>query len=116
MADDMINSGERRGGYDDRRRTAPPPAGDNGDAAPPQASGRRRYTPRRKVCMFCADKIRTPDYKDLRRLQRHISDRGKILPRRRTGTCARHQRGVATAIKRARIVALLPFVAAPGRG
>jgi small subunit ribosomal protein S18 len=66
--------------------------------------------------MFCADKIRTPDYKDIKRLQRHISDRGKILPRRRTGACARHQRGVATAIKRARHVALLPFVAAPGRG
>jgi small subunit ribosomal protein S18 len=77
---------------------------------------RRRYTPRRKVCQFCADKIGTPDYKDIKRLQRYISDRGKILPRRRTGTCAKHQRGLATAIKRARHIALLPFVAAPTRG
>ncbi len=109
MADEMINEGERR-------RVAPPPGADNGDGGPPSPSGRRRYTPRRKVCMFCADKIRTPDYKDLKRLQRHISDRGKILPRRRTGACARHQRGVATAVKRARHMALLPFVATPGRG
>lgn len=88
----------------------------NGGDAAPQAGGRRRYVPRRKVCLFCADKIRTPDYKDIKRLQRHVSDRGKILPRRRTGACARHQRGVATAVKRARHMALLPFVAAPGRG
>jgi small subunit ribosomal protein S18 len=115
MADDY-SGGDRRGGYDDRRRTAPPPGGDTGEGGPPQAGGRRRYTPRRKVCMFCADKIRTPDYKDIKRLQRHVSDRGKILPRRRTGACARHQRGVATAVKRARHMALLPFVAAPGRG
>ena len=108
-------SGERRG-YDDRRRTAPIPGPDGGDGPAPQAGGRRRYTPRRKVCMFCTDKIRTPDYKDIKRLQRHISDRGKILPRRHTGACARHQRGVASAVKRARHVALLPFVAAPGRG
>ena len=115
MADEYSGGGERRGGYEDRRRTAPPP-GVDAEGGPPQASGRRRYTPRRKVCMFCADKIRTPDYKDLKRLQRHVSDRGKILSRRRTGVCARHQRGVATAVKRARHMALLPFVAAPGRG
>ena len=107
-------SGERRG-YDDRRRTAPAPGADAGEG-PASPGGRRRYTPRRKVCMFCTDKIRTPDYKDIKRLQRHISDRGKILPRRRTGACARHQRGIATAVKRARHIALLPFVAAPGRG
>ena len=111
MADDFGTTGER-----DRRRTAPPPGVDAGEGGPPQAGGRRRYTPRRKVCMFCADKIRTPDYKDIKRLQRHVSDRGKILPRRRTGACARHQRGVATAVKRARHMALLPFVAAPSRG
>jgi small subunit ribosomal protein S18 len=77
---------------------------------------RRRYTPRRKVCQFCADKIDMPDYKDIRRLQRFISERGKILPRRRTGTCAKHQRSLAVAIKRARHMALLPFVATPSRG
>jgi small subunit ribosomal protein S18 len=80
------------------------------------ATSRRRYTPRRKVCQFCTDNIRTPDYKDIRRLQRHISERGKILPRRRTGVCAKHQRRLAVAVKRARHMALLPFVATPTRG
>jgi small subunit ribosomal protein S18 len=72
--------------------------------------GRRKFVARRKVCAFCVEKIRTPDYKDVKRLQRYLSDRGKILPRRRTGNCARHQRGLTTAIKRARHLALLPFV------
>ena len=80
------------------------------------AGGRRRYMPRRKVSVYDVDKIRMPDYKDLKRLQRHVSDRGKILPRRRTGTTARTQRAVAIAVKRARHMALLPFVATPGRG
>jgi small subunit ribosomal protein S18 len=70
---------------------------------------------RRKVCAFCVDKIRVVDYKDVKRLQRFVSERGKILPRRRTGTCARHQRTLTTAIKRARHMALLPFVAAHSR-
>jgi small subunit ribosomal protein S18 len=78
--------------------------------------GRRRFSSRRKVCAFCADRIRLVDYKDLKRLQRFISERGKILPRRRTGVCARHQRSLTTAIKRARHMALLPFVAAHIRG
>jgi small subunit ribosomal protein S18 len=68
------------------------------------------------VCGFCADKIRTADYKDIKRLQRFVSDRGKILPRRRTGTCARHQRSLTVAIKRARHMALLPFASAHTRG
>ncbi|MCS6937717.1 MAG: 30S ribosomal protein S18 [Roseiflexaceae bacterium] len=62
--------------------------------------------------MFCADQIRVVDYKDVKRLQRCMSERGKILPRRRTGVCARHQRSLTVAIKRARHMALLPFVAA----
>ena len=99
----------------DRRSICPPPVTEAGEGGPPHPVGRRRYTPRRKVCMFCTDKVRTPDYKDIKRLQRHISDRGKILPRRRTGACARHQRGVANAVKRARHMALLPFVATPSR-
>lgn len=78
--------------------------------------GRRKFVARRKVCIYCADKIHTPDYKDVKRLQRALSERGKILPRRRTGTCARHQRGLTVAIKRARHLALLPFVAAHTRG
>jgi small subunit ribosomal protein S18 len=73
--------------------------------------GRGRYAPRRKVCVFCVDKVTDIDYKDSNRLRRYISDRGKIEPRRKTGTCARHQRILATAIKRARHLALLPFVA-----
>ncbi|MEN9934855.1 MAG: hypothetical protein RLZZ387_1434 [Chloroflexota bacterium] len=77
--------------------------------------GRRKFIARRKVCTFCGDRIRTVDYKDVKRLQRYISERGKILPRRRTGTCARHQRTLTTAIKRARQMALLHFVAAHTR-
>ncbi len=64
----------------------------------------------RKVCQFCVDKIDYIDYKDVARLRRCMSERAKILPRRVTGTCARHQRGLTTAIKRARQVALVPFV------
>ena len=73
--------------------------------------GRGKYPARRKVCNFCVDKIKHVDYKDLARLRRHLTDRGKIDSRRKTGTCARHQRGVAAAIKRARFIALLPFTA-----
>ncbi len=65
---------------------------------------------RRKVCIFCADKIAFIDYKDIGRLRKCVSERGKILPRRISGTCARHQREVNVAIKRARQVALLPFL------
>ena len=65
---------------------------------------------RRKVCAFCVDKIQEIDYKDVPRIRRYLSDRGKIVPRRVTGTCARHQRQLTTAIKRARHLALLPYV------
>lgn len=65
---------------------------------------------RKKVCHFCADKIDFIDYKEGHKLNRYMTDRGKVLPRRVTGTCAKHQRAVTSAIKRARIVALLPFV------
>lgn len=65
---------------------------------------------RRKVCKFCADKITNIDYKDEKRLHRFITDRGKIVPRRISGTCAKHQRMLTTAIKRARQVALIPYV------
>lgn len=70
--------------------------------------GNRRS--RRKVCSFCTDKIEHIDYKDSDLLRRSLSERGKILPRRKTGTCARHQRRLSTAVKRARHVALLPYV------
>lgn len=64
---------------------------------------------RRKVCSFCVDKADYIDYKGVAKLRRFISERGKILPRRVTGTCAHHQRGLTVAIKRARHLALLPF-------
>jgi small subunit ribosomal protein S18 len=67
----------------------------------------RRFVAKIKVCEFCTDKIQI-DYKDIARLRKYVSDRGKIEPRRRTGACARHQRRVALAIKRARFLALLP--------
>lgn len=66
---------------------------------------------RRKVCQFCADKVESIDYKDTAKLRKFVSDRGKILPRRMTGTCAGHQRELTEAIKRARHVALLPYTA-----
>lgn len=72
---------------------------------------RGKFVPRRKVCPFCVDKSARIDYKDPAKLYRFISDRGKIAPRRRTGTCARHQRQVGLAIKRARFLALLPYTA-----
>ena len=73
--------------------------------------GGRKFTPRRKVCAFCVDKIQEVDYKDLGRLRRFLSERGKIEPRRKTGTCATHQRSLNVALKRARQLAMLPFTA-----
>ena len=94
------------------------PRPEGGDGERPRG-GRRfgggRFGSRRKVCNFCMDGIKEVDYKDLPRLRRHISERGKIEPRRKTGTCAKHQRSLTVAIKRARHVALLPFVGGTGR-
>ena len=72
---------------------------------------RRGGMRRKKVCQFCADKDETIDYKDVEKLKKYVTERGKILPKRITGTCALHHREVTTAIKRARIVALLPYTA-----
>ena len=72
-----------------------------------QRGGKR---PRKKVCSFCVDRVGAIDYKDVARLRRFLSERAKILPRRVTGTCAFHQRELTTAIKRARHIALLPYV------
>ena len=66
---------------------------------------------KKKVCMFCADKVDHIDYKDTAKLRRYVSERGKIVPRRISGNCAKHQRQLTIAIKRARTIALLPFVA-----
>ena len=69
----------------------------------------RSRRPRKKVCSFCVDKVENIDYKDAGKLRRFITERGKILPRRISGNCAKHQRQVTLAIKRARNIALLPF-------
>jgi small subunit ribosomal protein S18 len=95
--------GERReGGYRSDR-------GDRGDRGGYQGRGRHKTFFKRKVCKFCIKKA-TIDYKDAGGLKRFTSDRSKIMPRRITGTCAKHQRELATAIKRARSLALLPYV------
>jgi small subunit ribosomal protein S18 len=70
---------------------------------------KKERRPKRKVCTFCADKLPDINYKDATRLRKYISERGKILPRRISGNCARHQRGLTVAVKRARIIAFLPF-------
>ena len=70
-----------------------------------------RRKARKKTCQFCVDKVTDIDYKDVAKLRRYVSERAKILPRRITGTCAKHQRQLTIAIKRARIIALLPFSA-----
>ncbi|WP_373370319.1 30S ribosomal protein S18 [Irregularibacter muris] len=67
--------------------------------------------PKKRVCSFCADKVDHVDYKDIRKLSKYVTERGKILPRRVSGNCAKHQRQLTIAIKRARSIALLPFTA-----
>lgn len=110
--------GSRFGSGPQRER---PGEGDAGGRGGPRG-GRRtgggggRYSPRRKVCQFCVDGIDHVDYKDLARIRRHIGERGKIEPRRKLGTCARHQRSLTTAIKRARFIGLLPFTSGASRG
>ncbi|HEV2251149.1 MAG TPA: 30S ribosomal protein S18 [Candidatus Limnocylindria bacterium] len=91
--------GSRDRGGDDR--------GGGGDR--PRYGGARR--PRRKVCAFCVDKVQKIDFKEVGRIRRYISDRGKIDPRRKSGTCAKHQRMLTAALKRARHMALLPYTA-----
>ena len=71
--------------------------------------GGSKYIPKRRVCFFCRDKVEDIDYKDPALLRPYISDRGKIAPRRKSGACAKHQRRLAMAIKRARHIALLPY-------
>ncbi|HIQ70059.1 MAG TPA: 30S ribosomal protein S18 [Candidatus Avoscillospira stercorigallinarum] len=75
------------------------------------ANDRMRPRKRKKVCAYCVDKVEHIDYKDTAKLRRYLSERGKILPRRTTGICAAHQRQLTVAIKRARHIALLPYVA-----
>ena len=79
---------------------------DRADSPMKRRGGRRR----KKVCVYCADKNAVIDYKDVNKLKRYISERGKILPRRITGNCAKHQRALTVAIKRARHIALMPYI------
>lgn len=100
-----------RGPYGDRGPSDRGPGGP-GDRGPRRESRPRREKgrrPKRRVCSFCVDKIKDIDYKDVPRLRRYLSERGKILPRRISGNCAKHQRQLTMAIKRARNIALLPF-------
>jgi len=95
--------------------SAPPsrsrPRGAYAGGGPRQADTGMRFRPRRKVCSFCVDRDKRINYKEVDTLRRFVDDHGKILPRRKTGTCARHQRRLALAIKQARHLALLPFAA-----
>jgi len=81
-----------------------------GNRKRPDSRKRKRFFHRRKVCRFCADSSMVIDYKEPRTLRYFISERGKIIPRRITGTCAKHQRSLTVAIKRARTIALLPYI------
>lgn len=76
----------------------------------PMPSGGKRI-PKKKVCQFCVDKCDSIDYKDTLKLKKYITEKGKMMPRRMTGVCAKHQRFLADAIKRARVMALLPYKA-----
>jgi small subunit ribosomal protein S18 len=76
-----------------------------------RAAAKKERRPKRKVCNFCAEKQAAVDYKDVSRLRKFVSERGKILPRRISGNCAKHQRLLTVAVKRARVIAFLPFVA-----
>lgn len=77
-----------------------------------EEKGKRvRRAPKKKVCAFCVEKAESIDYKDVAKLKRYITEKGKIIPRRTSGTCAEHQRELSIAIKRARVMALLPFKA-----
>jgi small subunit ribosomal protein S18 len=110
-----FGGGDRPGGFGGGR------PGGGGGGRPGGARPRRRpggggrMAPRRKICAFCADNVDYIDYKDASRLRRYVTERAKIEARRKFGTCAKHQRALATAIKRARHVALLPFTSQHAR-
>jgi small subunit ribosomal protein S18 len=91
-----------------QQRRSGPGGGERGGAGP-QGGKKKFFYRRKRVCKFCVEKLEYIDYKDVKTLQQFIPERGKILPRRISGTCALHQRKLQNAIKRARIAAMLPF-------
>jgi small subunit ribosomal protein S18 len=97
-------------GPDSRKQGGPQNRGRGRSGYQSQGGRPRRGYFRRKVCRLCVGKINSVDYKDVDMLRRFVTERGKIMPRRMTGTCAKHQRIVSAAVKRARMVALLPYV------
>src|SRR3977135_4153023 len=97
------------GGGGQRRWGAGPGGPGGGGPGGPRRGGKRQYFRKKKVCRFCVERVDFIDYKKVEMLQPFVQDRGKILPRRMTGTCSRHQRWLGEAIKRARNIALLPF-------
>ncbi len=102
----------REGGYGGGgggQRREGGPGGPGGGPGGPRRGGKRQYFRKKKVCRFCVERIDFIDYKKVEMLQPFVQERGKILPRRMTGTCSRHQRWLGEAIKRARNIALLPF-------
>jgi len=107
-------SQQREGGPGGGRREGGPGGGGRGGPGGPggpggRPRGKRQYFRKKKVCKFCVEKMDFIDYKRADILSQFVQERGKILPRRMTGVCARHQRGLGVAIKRARNIALLPF-------
>ena len=97
------------GGGGGQRREGGGPGGPGGGPGGPRRGGKRQYFRKKKVCRFCVERVDFIDYKKVEMLQPFVQERGKILPRRMTGTCSRHQRWLGEAIKRARNIALLPF-------
>jgi len=109
------SEGHSGGGGGQRREGGGPggsgggPGGPGGGPGGPRRGGKRQYFRKKKVCRFCVEHVDFIDYKKVEMLQPFVQERGKILPRRMTGTCSRHQRWLGEAIKRARNIALLPF-------
>jgi small subunit ribosomal protein S18 len=97
------------GGGGQRREGGGPGGPGGGGPGGPRRGGKRQYFRKKKVCRFCVERVDFIDYKKVEMLQPFVQERGKILPRRMTGTCSRHQRWLGEAIKRARNIALLPF-------
>jgi len=108
--DDRAQSGASSGPETSDYGRGPRARTEGGESRPERGGrGGRRPGGRRKVCRFCADKTLSVDYKDVRTLQSFVTEGGKIVPSRTSGNCAKHQRQLAVAIKRARVIALLPF-------